>query len=203
MYQGYPFDRLRRRLGLDPVHPDTVDIQDLSCASPRRACKRRTPDELDDVRLVETFKSAAGLRDDELTTRFAAELLRRKPIGSPVSTLSAVYAPLIRQSMQREKPQEALDWLEQARTLGSDSSRRTFDTWRAEILSRTGRPAEASRIYDELVASSASSPQVALDAAETFLDNGHFDQARDFLHRARSLARTAELTGLSIWPTIT
>ncbi len=95
--------------------------------------------------------------------------------------------------MQREKPQEAFDWLEQARTLGSDSSRRTFDTWRAEILSRTGRPAEASRIYDEILAASASSPQVALDAAETLLDNGHFKQAKDFLDRALKLARSARV----------
>ena len=96
--------------------------------------------------------------------------------------------------MQRGNPQEALDWLEQARTLGSESSRRTFDTWRAEILSRTGRPDEASRIYDELVSSSASSsPQVALDAAETLLDNGHLEQARDFLGRALNLAGSARV----------
>jgi len=192
VYQGYPFDRLRRRLGLDPVHPDTVAIQDLSCAGPAEL-QDQNPHDLDDVRLVEAFKSAAGLRDDELTTRFAAELLRRKPDQLAHLDLSAVYAPLIRQSMQRENPQEALDWLEQARTLGSDSNQRTFDTWRAEILSRTGRPDLASRIYDELVSSSASSPQVALDAAETLLDNGHLEQARDFLGRALKLARSARV----------
>ena len=192
MYQGYPFDRLRRRLGLDPVHPDAVDIQDLSCAGPAEL-QDQNPHDLDDVRLVEAFKSAAGLREDDLTARFAAELACRKPDQLGQLDLSAVYAPLIRQSMQREKPQEALDWLEQARTLGSDSSRRAFDTWRAEILSRTGRPDLASRIYDELVSSSASSPQVALDAAETLLDNGHFDQARDFLGRALKLARSARV----------
>ena len=192
MYQGYPFDRLRRRLGLDPVHHDTVDIQDLSCAGPAEL-QDQDPHDLDDVRLVEAFKSAAGLREDELTTRFAAELVRRKPEQLGQLDLSAVYAPLIRQSMQREKPQEALDWLEQARSLGPASSRATFDTWRAEILSRTGRPDLASRIYDELVSSSASSPQVALDAAETLLDNGHFDQARDFLGRALKLARSARV----------
>ena len=63
MYQGYPFDRLRRRLGLDPVHPDTVDLQDLSCAGPAEL-QDQNPHDLDDVRLVEAFKSAAGLRDD-------------------------------------------------------------------------------------------------------------------------------------------
>ena len=33
MYQGYPFDRLRRRLGLDLVHPASVELQDL-CVPP-------------------------------------------------------------------------------------------------------------------------------------------------------------------------
>jgi tetratricopeptide (TPR) repeat protein len=192
MYQGYPFDRLRRRLGLDLVHPDTVDNQDHSCASLAELQAQNAQD-LDDVRLVDAFKSAAGLRDDELTTRFASELLRRKPDQLAHLDLSAVYAPLIRQSMQREKPQEALDWLEQARTLGPDSSRRTFDTWRAEIVSRTGLPEEASRLYDEILTASGSSPQVALDAAETLLDNGHFKQAREFLDRALKLARSARI----------
>jgi len=192
MYQGYPFDRLRRRLGLDPVHPDAVDPQDLSCAS-LAELQDLSAHDLDDVRLAEAFKSAAGLREDDLTIRFAAELARRQPDQLGQLDLSAVYAPLIRQSMQRGKPQEALNWLEQARSLAPASSRGTFDTWRAEILARTGRPDEASRIYDELVASSSSSPQVALDAAETLLDNGHFDQARDFLGRAQHLARSARV----------
>ena len=107
-----------------------------------------------------------------------------------------VYAPLVRQAMQRSNPAEALDWLDQARSLGTEASRRSFDTWRAEILSRTGRPDEAARIYHDLVASASSAPQVALDAAETFLDNGHHDQARTFLRRARDLARTAQVTGV-------
>ena len=192
MYQGYPFDRLRRRLGLELVHPGSVDLHDLSCAGPAEI-QDQDPSELDNVRLVETFKSAAGLRDDELSARFAKELLRRKPDQLAQLDLSAVYAPLVRQSMLRGKPREALDFLEQARAQGSDSNRRTFDTCGAEILSRTGRPDLAAQIYDELVScsSSVSGPQVALDAAETFLDNGHFDQAKVFFNRALQLARNA------------
>ena len=57
MYQGYPFDRLRRRLGLDLVHPDSVDPNDLSCAA-LPELQNLEPDELDDVRLAEAFKSA-------------------------------------------------------------------------------------------------------------------------------------------------
>ncbi len=110
MYQGYPFDRLRRRLGLDLVHPASVELQDLSCAS-LAELQDRTPEDLDDVRLVEACISSAGLRDDELTTRFAAELVRRKPDQLGQFDLSAVYAPLVRQSIQRGRTDEALDWL--------------------------------------------------------------------------------------------
>ena len=34
LYQGYPFDRLRRRLGLEPTDPAATDPADLTCASP-------------------------------------------------------------------------------------------------------------------------------------------------------------------------
>jgi hypothetical protein len=169
MYQGYPFDRLRRRLGLDLVHADSVDMQDLSCAS-LAELQDQDHHDLDDVRLVETFKSAAGLRDDDLTARFALELVRRKPSQIAQLDLSTLFAPLVRLSMQHGKPREALNWLEQARTLGSDTSRRTFDTWRAEILSRSGRPEEASRIYGDLVGTSASSPQRRMSLKDLSVD---------------------------------
>jgi tetratricopeptide (TPR) repeat protein len=195
MYQGYPFDRLRHRLGLALAHSNSVDPLDLSCAS-LAELQQLSPEELDDARLCEAFKSAAGFRDDALTTKFAAELVRRRPSGFPQIDLTTVYAPLVRQAMQRSNPGEALDWLDQARALGSEASRRLFDTWRAEILSRTGRPDEAALIYHDLVATAPSAPQVALDAAETFLDNGHQEQARDFLKRARDLARTARVSGV-------
>jgi tetratricopeptide (TPR) repeat protein len=193
MYQGYPFDRLRRRLGLELVHPDSVDLQDLSCAS-LPELEALDPDELNDVRLADAFKSAAGLREDPLTSRFAAELARRKPRELAGLDLTAVFAPLVRVATQRGNPGEALSWLDQARSLGPQTSRNTFDTWRAEILSRTGRPDEAAQIYQKLIASAPSAPQVALDAAETLLDNGHRQHARGFLDRACDLARAARVS---------
>ena len=47
MYQGYPFDRLRHRLGLVLAHPDSVDPLDLSCAS-LAELQQLNPEELDD-----------------------------------------------------------------------------------------------------------------------------------------------------------
>ncbi len=105
MYQGYPFDRLRRRLGLDLVHADSVAMQDLSCAS-LAELQDQDHHDLDDVRLVETVKSAAGMRDDELTARFALELVRRKPSQLAQLDLSTLFAPLVRLSMQHGKPRK-------------------------------------------------------------------------------------------------
>ena len=192
MYQGYPFDRLRRRLGLDLVVADSIDPHDLSCA-PLAVLESLEVDELDDVRLAEAFKSAAGLREDVLTSRFAAEVARRKPEAFPRLDLAAVFAPLVRVATQRGNPGEALSWLEEARSLSPETTRRTFDTWRAEILSRIGRPDEAAQIYQTLVASAPAAPQVALDAAETLLDNGHHRHARDFLDSACALARSGRM----------
>lgn len=192
MYQGYPFDRLRRRLGLDLVHPDLVDPQDLSCAPPPEL-QALEPDELDEVRLAEAFQSAAGLREDALTARFAAELVHRRPREFARLDPAAVFAPLVRVATQRGDTGEALAWLDQARTLATEPARRTFETWRAEILSRTGRPDEAVRVYQALLKSSPLAPQVALDAAETLLDNGHHQHARGFLDSARELAREARM----------
>src|SRR4029079_15606322 len=68
MYQGYPFDRLRRRLGLALAHPELVDSLDLSCPS-LPELNELNPEEIEDARLPEAFRSAAGFRDDALTTR--------------------------------------------------------------------------------------------------------------------------------------
>src|SRR5262249_41745166 len=89
MYQGYPFDRLRRRLNLDLVDARTIDADDLSCASAAEL-QELTPEELDDSRLAEAFESAAGLRDDPLTARFASELSRRNLEGLDHLDLTSV-----------------------------------------------------------------------------------------------------------------
>ena len=66
LYQGYPFDRLRRRLGLEMVYPGAVDPEDFGCASAVEL-DRLDPAAIDDTRLVEAFTSAAGLKEDALT----------------------------------------------------------------------------------------------------------------------------------------
>lgn len=188
MYQGYPFDRLRRRLGLDLLHRDLVEPEDLACAS-LPELEQVQPTELDDARLLEAFRSAAGLRDDALTAHFAEELIRRdSPLLKNVD-LTAIYAPLVRMAMKSGDPAGSLSLLEQARRGAGEAARRSFDTWRAEILSRTRDPETAAAVYRDLVKGSSSPAQTALDAAETLIDNGYTGHAHVFLDRARELAR--------------
>ena len=76
LYQGYPFDRLRRRLGLPPNDPATIDPGDLASMSGKEL-GRLDPAALDDSRLAEAYQSASSLRDKAASDRFAAELIRR------------------------------------------------------------------------------------------------------------------------------
>lgn len=197
LYQGYPFDRLRRRLGLDPVDPASVDPADLSCASAAEL-KALDPAELDDHRLVEAFLSAVGLRDDATTAPLAEELLRRRPEGLRRVAADELCSCLVRLAMRDQRPEAALEWIDQARPLGEGRQRRTLDVWRAEVLARADRPDEAARVYRDLTADSPAGERarLALDAAETLLDNDHAEAARGFLREAVELAGPAGLRGV-------
>jgi hypothetical protein len=188
LYQGYPFDRLRRRLGLELDHATTVDPNDVSCASPEEL-DRVDPTALDDARLVETLASAVGLRDDALTARLAAELVKRQPRAIPRLDVASVVSPLVRQAISRNDPDAALSWIERAKPMGDDETAKTLQVWRAEILARSGRPESALPVYLKLIKPDAKAAELALDAARTMIDNDHLDQAKALLFKASDLAR--------------
>ena len=129
LYQGYPFDRLRRRLGLELAQPDAVDPADLSCASPWELAEL-DPAALDDRRLRDAVASAVGLRDVALTVTLATALLDRPtPIDGP--TLLRAVSPMIWRSMKAGDPEAAIGAI--ART-GVSRIRRQRRRW------RSGRP---------------------------------------------------------------
>jgi hypothetical protein len=191
LYQGYPFDRVRRRLGLELTDPATVDTEDLGCAS-LEELDRLDPAVLDNHRLAEAVASAAGLRDDGRTARLAAELVQRGPreIVAYHHDLIAAVSPLVRQAMSRRDCDAALHWIEQARPMGDPKTTATLEVWRAEVLARACRPDAALGVYRSLIRPDAPGAALALDAAETLLDNGHVDQGESLLNTARDLART-------------
>ncbi len=190
LYHGYPFDRLRRRLGLGPADPAAVavDPADLSCAAPWELAAL-DPASLDDHRLAEASASAAGLLDDAIAAPLAVELLRRSIRVNGLHLVGAV-SPLVRRAMRAGDPDAALDWIDRARALAEAPTARMLDVWSAEILARVGRPDESLAVYRTLIRPDAAGAAAALDAAETLIDNHHHDQARPLLEAASDLARS-------------
>jgi hypothetical protein len=97
---------------------------------------------------------------------------------------------LVRESLREGDPAQALAWLDRARQVTTGPVARTFAVWSAEVLARTGRPDAAARTYRELLdrAEAGDAAAVALDGAETLLDNGYPDHALPLLLDARSRA---------------
>ncbi len=116
LYHGYPFDRLRRRLGLAPIDSGMVNPADLACAASKEL-DQLVPAALDDSQLVNALRSSAGLADDKRTARLAAELLGRSPALINKVNLTTAVAPLVRQSMSQHNFDAALEWI--AREVGS------------------------------------------------------------------------------------
>ena len=194
LYQGYPFDRLRRRLGIDLVTPENVDAEDLTCAPPDEL-DRLDITTLDTHRLADAATSAAGLRDDTRTARFTAQLLEL-PQPRPIPNLPTLIAACIRQSMARHNVHAALDWITRATPWATDRDATTLEIWRAEILARRGQPAAALRIYSRLIDRDPTPALLALDAAETMLDNAHLDEARSLLNNTITLAQSQNRPGM-------
>ena len=150
VYQGYPFDRLRRRLGLlDADESVAVDADDVSCMS-ERELDALDPDALDDHRLADAFTSAAALRDDARTARFAALLARPRARGPAPARPGRGLRPAGPRVAPARRPRRG-PRLARARRWPARTAppRRTFTVWSAEILARTGRPDAALARYQD------------------------------------------------------
>jgi tetratricopeptide (TPR) repeat protein len=205
LYQGYPFDRLRRRLGLEPEDPSATDPADASCMG---------EDELDRLdlgglavdRLADAYRSAAALGDDRRTARMAAALLDAPGTASGDAVNPDLFAVLVRESLRTGDPDVALAWLDRARPTRGGQDRVTYDIWSAEVLARSGEPERAAEVYQELIAAGALRTPLILDAAEDLLSSGFPEHAQPLidcaLERAHyegdssTLARARNLAGI-------
>ncbi len=195
LYKGYPFDRLRRRLGLEPSDAGALDPSDLSCA-PGAELDRLELGSLNDVALLDAATSAAGLLDDARTARFAAEVLHRPGKKAPTADWQGLIAALVREAIKRDDPLAALDWIERAREIAEPATAVIFQVWRAEILARQGRGEAALEVYRELIEREDASATMALDAALFMIDNGEIEPAIELLTAARELARRSGMSWL-------
>ncbi|HEY2154905.1 MAG TPA: hypothetical protein VGH33_04700 [Isosphaeraceae bacterium] len=191
LYQGYPFDRLRRRLGLPLRDPEAVDAADVAIMSGDEL-DRLDPATLDEHALADAFRSSAALGDDRRTARFADRLVASTWPGQGRLSLQEVFAPLVRVALAEGRVEEALRRVDEAIALDESTQggrdRDAFLTWRAELHARLGEPDQAESTYREMVDHSAAAASIALDGAETLLDNGHDHQGRRLAALARDLA---------------
>jgi hypothetical protein len=190
LYQGYPFDRLRRRLGLELDNPGSVDPDDASCMS-EEELDRLELDQLTGPRLAEAYHSAAALGDDRRTARLAAALLNDPAMGSSRVISPDLFAVLVREALRVDDPGEALRWLGLARETHGGRDRVTYDIWRAEIHARIGDPDAALAQYRAMLGDGVLETSQLLDAAEDLLVNGYAEQAGPLLDVAKEQAGRA------------
>lgn len=180
LYQGYPFDRLRRRLGLEPKDPSATDTADVSCMG---------EDELDRLDLVgqaadrlgDVYRSASALGDDRRTARVAAALLEASGGAANDAVCPDLFAVLVREALRTKDPEAALAWLDRARSTREGRDLMTYDIWSAEVLARSGEPERAAEIYQELIAAEALQTPLILDAAEDLLSSGYPEHAQPLI----------------------
>lgn len=187
LYQGYPFDRLRHRLGLELDNPASVDPEDTACMS---------EDQLDHLELdhltlpglAEAFLSAAALGDDRRTARIAAQLVKTPGMDSSSVVNPDLFAVLVREAIRVDNPRDALQWLERGRETHGGRDRRTYEIWNAEIHARTGDPDVALAQYQTMLSEGGLETSQILDAAEDLLVNGHAEHAGPLLELATERA---------------
>lgn len=190
-YHGYPFDRLRRRLGLELTDPAAVDPEDASCMSGEEL-DRLDAEALPLEVVIEAYRSAVGLRDDRRAARFAAAIVGRDAGLNADVVAPPLFAILVRDALRANDPGKALDWLQKARETHGGRDRRTYDIWSAEVHTRTGNPDAALDAYRGLLEDADVPSALLLDAAEELLNHGYVDHAGPFLERATERARIEE-----------
>ncbi len=194
LYQGYPFDRLRRRLGLPSSDPEAIDPLDAASMSGPELDKL-DPLELDDYTLAEAYESAAALGDDARTARFASVLAARDPSSLARLDVRALFATLVRHELAQDSMTGALERIDRAQevdqALTGGQNRRTYEVWRAEVFVRVAQAEEAVRVYQSLLDESPD-PWLAIDAAETLLDAGFEAEGRAMAQRALDLAESLD-----------
>jgi tetratricopeptide (TPR) repeat protein len=194
LYQGYPFDRLRRRLGLAPTDPDAIDPLDAASMS-GSDLDQLDPAELDDYTLLDAYESASALGDDRRTARFATVLSAREPSSLARLDLRAFFATLVRRELAEDSTSGALGAIDRAqevdRALTGGRDRRTYEVWRAEVFVRVGQPEQAVGVYRAILRESPDA-WVAIDAAETLLDAGFDEPGRILAQQALELAEASD-----------
>jgi hypothetical protein len=147
LYQGYPFDRLRRRLGLDTRDPALTEADDVSCMSPEEI-EALDVSRLDRQTLLEAYRHAQSC---ESRPRLALHIVREDPhlflsLDFPRLGLLALQATDDRASLIAEA---------RRRTTGADDARarlellEALDRFLRDDSGATEPPVPDDRFFDD------------------------------------------------------
>jgi tetratricopeptide (TPR) repeat protein len=200
---GYPFDRLRNRLGREPRDADLVDPTDVSCMSERQLEALET-DHWELPLLCDAFRSAHGLlgRSAGVVGALAEEIIDRNGGALLRQEADALLDAAICRALVRDDPGQAIEYLDRyeahARPDDAEPARRAFAVaWRAAIATEqsawraVNAPSHASD-------SASLEARAALACANRLLERGCVAQALALMldvhehgsdQEARALAR--------------
>jgi hypothetical protein len=194
LYCGYPFDRLRRRLGLAPIDPDSFDPDDASCMSDDEL-RRLDPATLDDGALAEAYRSALTFHKTDILGPLALAIVKRDPSALFRSDLPAIDHYGASWSLDRHGCERALAWLDRALAIDAESNaggrRESIEALRATILDRADHREMMARKMISYIDREEFEPSRVLAVARTMSeDRTRFarDVIRDLLEHAIDLA---------------
>ena len=117
LYCGYPFDRLRRRVGLEPRDPATADPADVSCMG-EAELERLDLATLDVRTLAEAFESA--LMIGSATADRFADALAGSDLADLVGGSPSILLPVAYYFAGGRQIDRALDWLDRVISIDED-----------------------------------------------------------------------------------
>lgn len=159
LYGGYPFDRLRRRLGLEPEHAGASAPEDVTAMSVREL-EGLDPSALDNSTLLDAFRSARGLQRKAVTSRFLGVLLERNPsvLRRDEEVSSFLLKALDPQGADVDQALDQMDVLTDHSAL--------YRLWKARFQVQCDRLDEALETYRAFLDEHPDDASAAVEAAE-------------------------------------
>ncbi len=186
LYGGYPFDRLRRRVGLEPIDPSTVDPDDVTCMSGDEL-DRLDPTTLNPSRLIEAYQSARVVASHDTVVRIARDAVERDPSILVRVDVPRLASTLIFEALAEEGPDAAVSWIDRAITLDRDlnAGRHVgrFEWIRGQVLQRGDDPEAAATLFEGLLERFPDDAALLLDAADALDALEQFEREIPLLRR--------------------
>jgi hypothetical protein len=197
LYEGYPFDRLRRRLGLEPDDPSAIEPDDLTYAGPGELA-RLDPVTLEEDRLVDAFR---GALDDDLRGRLALALARRDPSAALRRVFPDMAVAAASAALEDEGPESALalidGWIERSRDERAAHRVGPLEQMLGRFRLHLGDDEAAAAAFREAGRAVGDDPAGLVEAAEGLIEAGAADETGPLLDRAEALAEQRGDWGLA------